>query len=393
MEANRGTARRNFMGAGANALLLLASLAVSFAALEMLVRWTPLGDRMGGAIVPPVAERVAGAALPKPGIPRILALGDSFTVWRDTTGASYPRVAARALAEGGVPVDLVNLAEGGSGPKEYFVNVLRHADALKPDLVIVGIYFGNDLFITSPPLDTPEGVEAALAGEFQAVVPWWKRQAKRSLALTYAYRLLKRHVPALRSGHFENLAAYFLRVEGKDERFLAERLARVRPDLVERAKADTINPWDLVGGVFWPDHFGQLAAISGERAAEVEGGLRNLGVLAGECRRHHLPMVAVLLPPPVWVSDRYTAYFRALGFGDLGPLTGPVPAIDRVKGFLDAKGVPFLDALPLLRAAEEEVYLPEDEHLNTAGQRLVGQALADMLKERGLIPPAGGREQ
>lgn len=382
-------------GAWANALLLVFSLAASFLAFEILVRWTGLGDRMGGASVPTVAERLAGIGPPNPGVPRILALGDSFTVWRDNTGASYPRVAVRALAKQGVDVDLVNLAEGGSGPKEYLVNLLRHGKALAPDLVIIGVYLGNDLFITDPPLDTPQGVAVALGGELQEDVPWWKQQAKHSLALTYTWRLLKLHFPIFRSGHFERITDYFLKGGGLDQSFLAERLANVPAVLIDRAKADAINPWDLVGAIFSPDHFGQLARMESAtgKDAQVEGGLKSLGVIIGECRRQGVPVMAVLLPPPVWVSSSTHAYFRDLGHRDLGSTQGPVPVIERLKAFMAERQVPVLDVLPDLRAASHDVYLAEDEHLNADGQRLVGEALVSFLTERGLVAKAGERER
>ena len=49
-------------------------------------------------------------------------------------------------------------------------------------------------------------------------------------------------------------------------------------------------------------------------------------------------------------------------------------------------GVETLDARPVLRASDDVLYWVEDEHLNVAGQRLLGEALAERLAR-----PAGGR--
>jgi hypothetical protein len=93
----------------------------------------------------------------------------------------------------------------------------------------------------------------------------------------------------------------------------------------------------------------------------------------------------VLLPPPVWVSERYWPYFKRLGYGDLGPSNGPVPLVERVKAYLSAEEVPALDVLPALRAETEPTYLENDVHLNRRGHQVIGRELASFLVRQGVL--------
>jgi hypothetical protein len=91
------------------------------------------------------------------------------------------------------------------------------------------------------------------------------------------------------------------------------------------------------------------------------------------------------LPPPVWVAERYWGYFKRLGYGELGPLSGPVPLVERVKAYLSAEGVPALDVLPSLRADAESTYLENDVHFNRRGHDVVGRELASFLVGEGFV--------
>ena len=77
-----------------NWLLLASSVTIALLIAEFVFRYLPLGDMAGWSMVAPVAERAA-AVPPKGGRTRIVALGDSFTEWRDNTGHSFVRVAER----------------------------------------------------------------------------------------------------------------------------------------------------------------------------------------------------------------------------------------------------------------------------------------------------------
>jgi hypothetical protein len=291
------------------------------------------------------------------------------------------RVAERLLPGN----DVVNLAEAGTDLGGYLSNLLRYGDRLRPDVILIGLYLGNDLVPATPPLDTAEAQAALRAPSPPQTDSALKRLAKRSALLNYVFRLGKVHIPVLRSGAFEQMVSGLKAQTGMDDAYVAGRLSRADPALVDAARADAINGWDLAFAMFDPDYYGDLAAAAGgtTKGIEVAGAIRDLRAVIAAARERSAAVAVVLLPPPVWVAQRYWSYFKRLGYGDLGPVSGPVPVVEQVKAYLSAEGVPTLDALPALRA-EPATYLPNDIHLDRSGHDVVGRELAGFLAREGL---------
>ncbi|MBI3444357.1 MAG: SGNH/GDSL hydrolase family protein [Magnetospirillum sp.] len=376
---------------GGNLALLTASVLLAFALCEVVIRQLPASDMMGWTMVPPAAARAAAAGEKRPGLPRILVLGDSFTEWRDNNGESYPRVAAQILAQSGQSVDVVNLAEAGTGLTEYMGNLLRHGPGLRPDLVLIGLYLGNDLVPSSPSLETTEGEAAARKESVRDGdrSPIW-RLLKKSVALNYVYRLAKQRIPALRSGFFDQTLAYAAGQTGLDHASLQARLAEIDPALVDAARADAINGWDLAVAVTDPDYYGDLAGLEpgSKQGIAAEASFRDLRALIARARSLGAEVAVVLLPPPVWVAERYQEHFRRLGYGRLGPVAGELALISRLKAELSGSGVTAIDPLASLRDSAADTYLPRDIHPNRLGQRKIGEAVAAFLPD--LLPAKAG---
>ena len=89
---------------------------------------------------------------------RVLVLGDSFTEWRDITKHSYVRAAEKALTN----VEFINLGKGGTDIPDYYLNLVRYVDVLDPDLVLVGLYLGNDLKPNKMPIADPNFINLNL---------------------------------------------------------------------------------------------------------------------------------------------------------------------------------------------------------------------------------------
>jgi GDSL-like Lipase/Acylhydrolase family len=356
---------------------------VAFLLMELQVRYLPLGDQMGWSMVPPVSDRIAKAGAAKPGTARIFALGDSMTEWRDNTGESYVRIAEQMLPK----TEVVNLAQGGTGLSDYLGNFLRFGARLRADIVLIGLYLGNDLVPSMPPLDTAQAQASLRASPSPPQELDLKRIAKKSVLLNYLFRVGKVYIPSLRSGFFEQMISQLEAQTGKDDAYVASRLNEADPKLVDAARADAINGWDLAFAIFDPDYYGELAAAapSTPKGKEVDGGLKDLNAIVTAVRENRVKVVVVLLPPPVWVSERYWPYFKRLGYGDLGPSNGPVPLVERVKAYLSAEEVPALDVLPALRAETEPTYLENDVHLNRRGHQVIGRELASFLVRQGVL--------
>jgi hypothetical protein len=93
----------------------------------------------------------------------------------------------------------------------------------------------------------------------------------------------KTYVPALRSRFFGQTIRHLQAKTGMDDAYVARRLSEADPTLVDAARADGINGWDLAFAIFDP--------------------------LIIAARAHNAKVAVVLLPPPVWVAERYWGYF------------------------------------------------------------------------------------
>jgi lysophospholipase L1-like esterase len=74
---------------------------------------------------------------------RILVLGDSQTEGVVENRESFANVLEALLAERGAPAEVINAGIGVTGPHNYLGVLLKQLE-LKPDLVVVMIYDGND---------------------------------------------------------------------------------------------------------------------------------------------------------------------------------------------------------------------------------------------------------
>lgn len=357
-----------------------------------MLRQLPLTDRLGFQQVADVAERAEAAGPPRPGLVRVLGIGDSFTVFRDLQGKNYLRIAAALADPKGETVGVVNLAEAGVGLDAYARNLIRFADTLKPDVLVLGLYFGDDLLPHGRKSVRERYAEGNLLepdnrpGE-PGFIHGLKAVAKKSVLLNYVYRQAKVHIPALRSNYFDTALEY---LAGQSQISVAEarsRLASVDPELVDLARADAINGWDLAFAICYPRLYIDTYTLPDESRSREKLGERldDLSFIIEEARNRGIKPVVVFLHPGIVVAERYRNYFRKLGYVMPPMDRGRYKMIDAVSTHLDTLNVPYLDSLPLLRASNADDYIPNDIHLNSDGQAIVGQALFKLLEDEGLL--------
>lgn len=379
---------RSIRGVMINASVIAVSVVLALIMCEILFRQSMLSDDMGWNTVPPVVKRVKAAGTKKPGVIRILALGDSMTEWRDTSKHSYVRIAESKLRMQGYSVEFVNLAEGGTGLTRYYGNLVTYQAILKPDIVMIGLYLGNDFIASTPPLTSAEGRQAATVGiGTKAPNNWFFRLGRQSTLLNYVYRQSKVHFPRLRSGTLEGLLRQLQEQELRNDSYIRKRIAAVDPMLLEAARADAVNPWFVATAIFFPDYYAQLAlAEPGTQFGNfVNAGLSDLLVILSTCRTMNLPVVVVVLSPSVWISEKQQQFFHRLGFERLSTINTQPPLVQRVTSELGEAGAVVIDPLAEMRHTKDNIYLTNDDHLNSLGHALIGQLLAERLADSELL--------
>ena len=361
-----------------------------FFAGEFALRNMEVTDRLGFDRLPSAQDRSLIAGKVSPGQVRVVGIGDSFTVFRDLQDRNYLRFAQQMALQQNVSFDVVNLAEAGTDLHHYFRNINSSYDQLKPDIVTIGLYLGNDVGRGGlMPLE-----QAYSKGKISRLPESTQKDGwsdivslfKKSILLNYSFRILKIYIPELRSSEYEKVINYLSSVHKKDDKFIQVGLSKMDPELVKLAKSDAINPWDVGSALFSPNHYRDLYQLSTKQAVQnLRKMTDDLGFIINWLRDRDMKPIIVLLHPGIIIGERYHEYYRRLGVTLPDVNSNTTPLTNQIKKFLKQKKTLFIDSLAALRQEKGNLYIPNDTHLNSNGQRVVGRVLFDLMKENNLL--------
>ncbi|MAG54899.1 MAG: hypothetical protein CMJ83_01275 [Planctomycetes bacterium] len=281
--------------------------------------------------------------------PAVVMIGDSFSSGMVPHHYHFTTVGERELGE----VEIYNMGLPGLGPHEY-LHLLRHETLpLRPDVIAVNLFVGNDITDTSPR---------------ESDHPGWRRWFDRENCLLYL-------VPSrLRKLSREGLVDA---QPGSPEVETPEELERVYPWLTDELRETP---------TFTRETF---LTVETRRALEVCGSRRShfqrVFELIKDMQRAagSTPFVIVLIPDEFQVEDDLWRQVRARVDGIALERAQP----QRLLGdWLKAHDVPFLDLLPALRAVpvqsdgKRHCYHLMDTHFNARGNRVAGKEMARFLR-------------
>lgn len=302
--------------------------------------------------------------LQKPaGTLRVLVLGDSFA---EAMQVPLDEIFARLLEErlnaaGEIPVEVVNAGVSGYGTAAQLLLLRRDGVRLRPDVVLLAFYPGNDVMNNSTELESTliprydeqgrvERVEMARGDRRQGSV------LGRLLSHSIAYRYLRRRIV---TGH---------------------------PHLAARLGLGHA-PAAPAGGDAVPVAYGVYAAPAGDwhlawqRTEDLLGALRDEVAAMGA----RLAVVVVAgrdeVYPEMWaeVLETYPAMQQRAWDVD-APRR-------RVVEICRGLGVPVLELAPAMRERREEqaLHFRRDGHWTAAGHRLAAEEMANFLVKGGLL--------
>jgi lysophospholipase L1-like esterase len=288
----------------------------------------------------------------RPGVLRVLALGDSFTFGVGVEQAeAWPARLAAHLAAAGQPAQALNAGAPGFGVPDEVAWLAKWGLPLDPDVVAIAVFVGNDLQDAAPDVPKVEVVDGALVlqGEGKPSLGRWLYYH------SHLFVLLKSGLPA-----------------GVGRRLRAA-LGRPEPWEVRELRLE----FDLYGEKLPPSL--RAGAAATERA---------VGELARLARSRRFRPVALLIPSEPQVDPAaWRQVLARLGLDPAGYDPGRPTRL--FAGMFERAGVPVLDLTrPLADAVArgERVYYPIDKHLTAAGQDLVARQAAAFL--RALEPTA-----
>ncbi len=286
---------------------------------------------------------------------RVLVIGDSFTFgWGVEEPQSYPRL-VEAQLDGNTErrIEVVNAGfTGGFYPDAYFVYLGQNGLALEPDLVLIGMYIGNDIDGPAARTRVWEEVDEnglplrVRSGSTETVDG---RRVRREKSFRY-------RIPVLKNSHVAQLL-----YEG------GKRIHRSFRPLRQQLKKIRLYETDYEGKTL--ENF--------ERVKKLMIAMSELS------RAHGAGFAVVMLPTREQVDPAPYESLEGLDFDKPQRI---------FSEFFAEHEIAYLDLLPAMRAATDgnTFYYIDDSHWNARGHAFAAQAIAAFLGREGLLGASGG---
>jgi lysophospholipase L1-like esterase len=264
----------------------------------------------------------------RPGVGRIVALGDSFAVG----SVPYPQNFLTLLddqLDASEPWEVLNFGVAGVGPREYLQLYRTEGKFFDPDLVLLCFFNGNDFRVL------------------------------RQSSLLHSGSLYLFTIPQR------------LWSVSREPEWVKDGSEGMRPDTFEVTERErlriTRRQLDKQGERRYTETFEQLQTM-----------IREIG-----------DRLRVVIIPDEYQVNR--ELWRSLLAGAEAAYDADLPS-RRLGEFLERQGVRYLDLLEPLREAEatERTYIPNNTHWNARGNRVAAQAIAAWLTASGQTPRSGG---
>lgn len=265
-----------------------------------------------------------------------------------------------------------NAALGGYSPVQYRELLNMYALRLRPAVVVVGFYYGNDLWEAYHTVYGLRRWTALRQPGVPAPAPYSEDEAPSKKFLGPLRDWLARHSVVYRMGTSSILGRYAQRAE-----FAARGPS---PDVV-----DFRHPVTGIRTVFTPAY--RLGALSLD-SANVREGLRlsldRLERIADDCQAAGIDLLVALIPTKERVYQPWIEGDADLQEREpLRSLLRNEIEIDRqIRQFLSQRDVPYLELVAPLREAARRaaIYPPnEDGHPNADGYAAIAKAVAQAI--------------
>jgi hypothetical protein len=312
--------------------------------------------------------------LPAGTAPRIAVYGDSFihAFYSPEAETFASQLGAQFENRTGRKFEIVNASVSSYGPDQISLKMEEELPGLRPGLVIVSIFAGNDYG------DLMRNKMFRLGTNGELVTNRWELDpgVRASFELSQRESIIKR---ALRSLLGSWRPADYSSNTGVDF-LLAEAEREYRSFIVERNDIVTNTHADYYSADVSLTPKSASARYKAALMGAVMGRIRDLA------RQNGTPLVFLFIPHPVDVADNYDNWrIDRRRFPDYDGRNQTAPLEDAAR----ALGVPFISLYDSFRkAGANSLYFHQnDDHWNGAGQRLAAQLVSDFLLSGGLIPP------
>jgi hypothetical protein len=292
--------------------------------------------------------------------PLVASIGDSFSV-----GMVPHPLHFTTICETQLDARIDNIGVAGVGPAEYLTLLVEEALPLAPDMILVGVFVGNDLNVYDALVDLPN--------------PRLRAWLQRDHVLLY---VLPKRLIRLRS---ERARLRALRGGAPRSQEAADQRLVLTPEQALAAYPWVSDP-SLEESSLSPEAFHRLET---ERARDICSQeppslqLLQKSLRAAKRAAGRVPLAVMLIPDEFQVEDSLWSIVEARAARPLERTRAQA----LVKAWLAQEGIPCLDLLPVLRTVpplqdgDRHLYHRLDTHFNARGNEAVAKALVEFLRE------------
>jgi hypothetical protein len=289
--------------------------------------------------------------IPKPaGVFRILMIGDSFTIGANVEQAeAYPQVLEALLNQPGQPkIEVVNAGVGGWSPFQYAEFLKHYGARYEPDLVLVGLFVGNDIYIDR--FDIEQTMTAVLG-----------RRVSREAAQS---RWIKLRVYAYEHSH------------------IARALMAKSPDDMDFTRRDCGDFLDYYIAVQANRVHTHLAKPSAEMQQQADANIAEIKRMQEAAESMGAKLAVIILPDENQINPLLQQSVIPESEQVLYDFEMPQSYL---RERFAVSGIASLDLLEPIRSDERCLFM-NDTHWIPAGHALVAEQIRSFLQSSGLLP-------
>lgn len=267
---------------------------------------------------------------------RILGIGDSFNFGIVPYRYNYLTILEEKLNQGKQKVEIINMGIPGLGPKDYLSILVHEGLELKPDMVLLSFYIGNDF----------------MDNQFKAK----ERQWDKSYVISFIRSLIKIQTEYQGLPFNPNATEYIDEQPTRtNESYLQD--TRNKSNMFVRDPAD-----DIFKGYF-------------------KDALADLLKIKQICDYQKIKLVVVIIPDEVQVDQNLQATIvEMFDSDDPNNLDFRLPNRMLQEAF-EQHNIEYIDLMDdlVVTATQTRLYKPNDTHWNIAGNQRAAEVLADYL--------------
>lgn len=315
-------------------IILYCSLTIIFlASSEVLLRY--------GIIENSYHNLLTWEAKPEPSKNRVLLIGDSFVHKYGDLSKSLTKGFIKNHAQ------FLNISFSGEGPHEYLLKAQKWIPKIKPKLVILSYYVGNDL--------TDSG--------------------------RMKYKLV--------SSFFDRFYLYNYSIKNdllrSEDEFPYEEWTKmgITQGTMKMALSGKINPWLIEAARMNPNYLLDNILMEGRGNQKLwERAKSSVNKIIKIAKDNGSKIAIVIFPRSVQINKELFPFFKSLQFKLSKDLLSSRRPQDKLLELCQVSKIQCLDLLPPFSLSNEKsLYLPTDDHLNKEGNLLASRLILDFYEK------------